>query len=183
MIIKDVIDELRSDLSKKMKNGILFIIGGSVSWFVMMLIWVFNNDIFMNNLFSVIAGGMVSTFAYFLSKFTKIPFSVPENHLGILGLILNFSSLFYIPFNFLLLFFVPEYLIISLATITGAHFFGYFWLYKTIWYAVFAGIIVIGVFLIKLLLPFEMIYIIPLFMFIALGILSVILYKESKNKH
>jgi hypothetical protein len=180
---KDTIDELRSDLSKKMKNGILFIIGGSVSWFAMMFIWFFNKDIFMNNIFSVIVGGMVSTFAYFLSKFTKIPISVPENHLGILGLILNLSSLFYIPFNFLLLFFVPEYLIISLATITGAHFFGYFWLYKTIWYAVFAVIIVIGAFLIKLLLPFEMIYIIPLFMFIALGTLSIILYKESKNKH
>jgi hypothetical protein len=183
MTTKDTIDELRIDLSEKMKNGILFIIGGSFSWFVMMLIWFFNKDIFMNNILSVIIGGMVSTFAYFLSKITKIPFSVPENHLGILGLILNLSSLFYVPFNFLLLFFVPEYLIISLATITGAHFFGYFWLYKTIWYAVFAAIIVIGSFLIKLLFPFEMIYFIPLFMFIVLGILSIILYKETKNKH
>ncbi|MDR0380639.1 MAG: hypothetical protein LBH86_01405 [Oscillospiraceae bacterium] len=182
MTIKDTIDELRSDLSIKMKNGILFIIAGSVSWLVMMLIWLLNKDVFMNNLFSVIVGGMVSTFAYFLSRLTKIPFSAPENHLGILGLILNLSSLFYIPFNFLLLFFVPEYLITSLATITGAHFFGYFWLYKTVWYAVFAGVIVIGVFLIKLLLPFEMIYMIPLFMFLALGVLSIILYKESKNK-
>jgi hypothetical protein len=182
MITKEAFDELRSDLSKKMKNGILFIIGGSVSWFVMVFIWSFNKDLFMNNLFSVIVGGMVSTFAYLLSKLTRIPFSVPENHLGILGLILNLSSLFYIPFNFLLLFFVPEYLIVSLATITGAHFFGYFWLYKTIWYAVFAGIIVMGVFLIKLLLPFEMIYIIPLFMFTALGLLSILLYRESKNK-
>jgi hypothetical protein len=147
-----------------------------------MLIWIFNKNIFMNNIYTVIIGGMVSTFSYVLSKIMKIQYTVPENPIGILGLLLNLASLFFIPFNFIFIFKAPEYLLISLATITGAHFFPYAWFYKTKWYAIFAGEIVIGIFVLGIALKIEKIYFMALYMFISLGIMAAILYKESINK-
>ncbi|MDR1893558.1 MAG: hypothetical protein LBQ61_02545, partial [Spirochaetales bacterium] len=55
------IDILRTELSIKMRNGVTFIIGGCISWLLIMLIWIFNKNIFMNNIYTVIIGGMVST--------------------------------------------------------------------------------------------------------------------------
>jgi hypothetical protein len=179
---KNEFDELRVELSIKMKNGVPFILGGSIVWLLTFIIWFLGKNIFYNNLATAILSGMVSIFAFIFSKAMKIPYSVPENPLGILGLILSISSIFYIPFNFLLLFKVPEYLIISMATITGAHFFPYFWFYKTNWYIIFSGIIIMAILFMGIFLPFDKIYFLPLFMFITLGILSIILYRESKIK-
>lgn len=179
---KEAFDELRIELSIKLKNGIPFLLGGCVVWLLIFVIWIFGKNIFYNNLSTAILSGMVSIFAFVFSKITKIPYSVPENPLGILGLILSLSSIFYIPFNFLLLFKVPDYFVISLATITGAHFFPYFWFYKTKWYGIFAGVITVSIFLMGVFLPNGKEYVVALFMFILLGLLSIILYKESTIK-
>jgi hypothetical protein len=179
---EETFNKLRIELSIKLRNGFPFILGGCIVWLLIFFIWFFGKNIFYNNLSTAILSGMVSMFAFIFSKVLKIPYSVPKNPLGMLGLILSLSSIFFIPFNFILLFKVPDYLVISLATITGTHFFPYFWLYKTRLYAIFSGIIVIGVFFMGVLLLNKREYLIALFMFTTLGILSMALYKESKIK-
>jgi hypothetical protein len=54
MASKEDIDILRIELSIKMKNGVAFIIGGCISWLIIMLIWIFNKNIFLNNIFTIV---------------------------------------------------------------------------------------------------------------------------------
>ena len=118
--------------------------------------------------------------AFLFSRLLKTNWKVKDNPLQQLGLWLNFAQLFYFPFLIFTMIKMPDYFIMTYAIITGAHLFPFAWFYKTNWYAVFAGIIVIGSLLIGLLLSNEKGYVVALFTSVALFILSFRLYYNVK---
>jgi len=77
---------------------------------------------------------------------------------------------------------IPDYFILVYAIITGGHFFPYAWFYKTNWYAIFAGIIVVGVLLLGLFLPNDKMFLVAIFTSILLFILTICLYFDTTKK-
>jgi hypothetical protein len=77
---------------------------------------------------------------------------------------------------------MPDYFIMTYAIITGGHLFPYAWFYRTNWYAIFAGIIVLGSLFLGLSLPNEKMYFVALFTSISLFILTICLYFDTMKK-
>ena len=92
------------------------------------------------------------------------------------------GSDFYFPFLILTMIKMPDYFIMVYAIITGAHFFPYSWFYKTNWYAIFAGIIAVGVLVLGLNLPNDKMYFVAIFTSILLLILTICLYFDTTKK-
>jgi hypothetical protein len=72
--------------------------------------------------------------------------------------------------------------IMTFAIITGAHFFPYSWLYRTKWYAIFAGIITLGALSLGLYLEAGKIYIVPLAVTCMLVIMFLLLHHDARLK-
>jgi hypothetical protein len=112
----------------------------------------------------------------------RTKWKINDNPLQPLGLWLNFAQLFYFPFLIFTLVKMPDYFIMVYAIITGAHFFPYSWFYKTNWYAIFAGIIAVGVLVLGLSLPNDKMYFVGIFVSILLLILTICLYFDTTKK-
>ena len=105
-----------------------------------------------------------------------------DNPMQPLGLWLNFAQLFYFPFLIFTMIKMPEYFIMTYAIITGGHLFPYAWFYRANWYAIFAGIIVLGSLFIGLCFPVEKMYLVALFTSISLFILTICLFVDTYKK-
>ena len=77
---------------------------------------------------------------------------------------------------------MPDYFIMTYSIITGAHLFPFAWFYKTNWYAIFSGIIVLGSLFLGLSFPNEKMYFVALFTSISLFILTICLYFDILKK-
>lgn len=176
------LDELRNELSTKSKNGIDFTLAASVIWLIIAYLWTLKFKAYDRSIFVFIAGAPLLPMAFFFSKILKTNWKITNNPLQPLGLWLNFAQLFYFPFLIFTMIKIPEYFIMVYAIITGAHLFPYGWFYKTNWYSIFSGIIVIGTLLLGLNLSFEKMYLVALFTSVSLFILTSFLYLDTTKK-
>jgi hypothetical protein len=176
------LSELRNELSTKSKNGIDFTLAASIIWLIIAYLWTLKFNSYDKSIFVFIAGAPLLPMAFLFSKLLKTSWKINENPLQPLGLWLNFAQLFYFPFLVLTMIKMPDYFIIVYAIITGGHFFPYAWFYKTNWYAIFAGIIVMGVLLLGLSLPNQRMYFIAVFTSVSLFILTACLYFDAIKK-
>ncbi len=182
MTDKESFDELRLELSIKAKNGLDFILAASVIWLVISFIWTLPYSSYNKSVLTFVIGSLMFPLAILLSKVLKTTWTMPSNPLQPLGLWLNFAQLFYFPILIFVLLKMPDYFVMAYAIITGAHFFPYAWFYKTIWFAIMAGIISVGTLLIGLNVTTEKMYIVPLFMSFSLIILTGLLYFSHKKR-
>jgi hypothetical protein len=176
------LDELRNQLSVNSKNGIDFTLAAGIIWLAIAFIWTRPFSSYDKAIFVFIAGGPLLPLAFLFSKLLKTNWKIKDNPLQPLGLWLNFAQLFYFPFLIFTMLKIPDYFIMVYAIITGGHFFPYSWFYKTNWYAIFGGIIAIGVLFLGLYLPNEKMYFIALYTSISLFILTFFLYLDTKEK-
>jgi hypothetical protein len=176
------LDELRNELSIKSKNGIDFTLAASVIWLVIAYIWTLKFKAYDRSIFVFIVGAPLLPMAFFFSKILKTNWKLSNNPLQPLGLWLNFAQLFYFPFLIFTMIKMPEYFIMVYAIITGAHLFPYGWLYKTKWYPIISGIIVLGALLLGLNSAFEKMYDVALFTSASLLILTCCLYFDMIKK-
>lgn len=176
------LDELRNELSAKSKNGVDFTLAASILWMVIAYVWTLRLKPYDKSIFVFIAGAPLLPLAFLFSKLLKTNWKISDNPLQPLGLWLNFAQLFYFPFLVLIMIKMPEYFIIVYAIITGGHFFPYAWFYKTNWYAIFAGIIVVGVLLLGLNLPNDKMFFVAVFTGVSLLILTACLYYDALRK-
>ena len=181
MISKEL-DELRIDLSVKSKNGIDFTLSAGIIWLVIGFIWRLDFKPYDKSILVFIAGGPMLPIAFFFSKLLKTNWKIKENPLQPLGLWLNFAQLFYFPFLIFVMIKMPEYFIMTYAIITGGHLFPYAWFYRTNWYAIFAGIIVLGSLFLGLSLPDKKVYFVALFTGFSLFLLTLCLYFDTFKK-
>jgi hypothetical protein len=182
MITKETLDDYRIELSVKSKNGLDFTLAASIIWLAIGFAWTLSMRSYDKSVLTFVVGSVMLPLALLMSKILKTTWTLKENPLQPLGLWLNFAQLFYFPFLVFVLIKSPDYFVMVYAIITGAHFFPYAWFYKTILYAIFAGIISIGALLIALFVKTENMYLIPLLMSGTLFMLTILLHLDSKKK-
>lgn len=176
------LDELRNELSIKAKNGIDFTLAASVIWLAFAFLWTLNFSSYYKSILVFMASVPLFPLALLLSKILKTNWKIPNNPIQPLGLWLNLAQFFYFPFLLFTMVKMPEYFILAFSIITGAHLFPYGWFYKTNWYSIISGIIVVGSLLLGLNLSFEKMYLVALFTSISLFILTLLLYFDSTEK-
>ena len=181
MSIKNL-DTLRLELSLKAKNGIDFITAAIIIWAAITYIWTLSYNSYDKSVLTFIVGGFMLPLAWLFSKVLKTEWKLKENALQPLGIWLNFAQLFYFPFLVFVLIKQPDYFIMTYVIITGAHFFPYAWYYNEMIYAVMAGIISVGALFIALFVPIVNMYLLGIFMCIALLTLLIGLYLSYKRK-
>lgn len=182
MVPKETFDKLRLELSIKLKNGLDFTLAASIIWLAIGFVWTLHFEPYDKSVLTFIVGSLMLPLALLFSRILKTTWTLKESPLQPLGLWLNFAQLFYFPFLIFVLIKSPTYFVMVYAIITGAHFFPYSWFYKTIWFAIFAGLISLGSLAIGLIAPAEEMYFIPFLMSLALFVLTLLLYFDSKKK-
>jgi len=168
-------DRLRLELSVNAKNGVDFIASATVVWLILGYVWTLPYSAYDRSVLTFIVGSITIPLAFGLSKVFKTSWKSPGNPLEPLGLWLNFAQLFYFPFLVFMLLTDPDFFIMTYAIITGAHFFPYAWYYKSMAFAVMAGVISVGALLLGLALPADRMYVLPFVMAGALAVLAVLL--------
>lgn len=181
MNIEDL-NSAKQELSVKAKNGIDFILAAGIIWILIAYIWTWSIDSYNKSVVTFIVGSLLLPFALIFSKLLKTNWKVPNNPLQPLGLWLNFAQLFYFPFLIWVLIKSPDYFVMTYMIITGAHLFPYAWYYKSIAYAIMAGITAWGALLLSFTLPLEKMYVMPLTMSSCLFILAFFLRMDYKRK-
>jgi hypothetical protein len=168
-------DRLRLELSVNAKNGVDFIASATVVWLILGYVWTLPYSAYDRSVLTFIVGSITIPLAFGLSKVFKTSWKSPGNPLEPLGLWLNFAQLFYFPFLVFMLLTDPDFFIMTYAIITGAHFFPYAWYYKSLPFAIMAGVIAVGALLLGLALPADQMYVLPFAMAGALAVLAVLL--------
>ena len=181
MTNKDI-DKLRIELSVKAKNGIDFTLGASIIWFIVAYIWTLKFNSYDKSIFVFIVGAPLLPLAFVLSKIFKTNWKLADNPLQPLGLWLNFAQLIYFPFLIFTMIKMPDYFIMTYAIITGAHFFPYAWFYKTKWYAIFGGLISLGVLVAALNLTNDKMYFVAIITGSLILLLTLFLYFDVLKK-
>lgn len=173
-------DRLRLELSVNAKNGVDFITSATLVWILLGYIWTMPYSAYNRSVLTFIAGSITIPLAFALSKVYKTQWKSPGNPLEPLGLWLNFAQLFYFPMLVYMLMTDPKGFIMTYAIITGAHFFPYAWYYKSLPFAVMAGVISVGALFLGLALPLERMFMLPFTMAGALAVLAVMLLASAK---
>ncbi len=176
------LDNMRLELSINAKNGIDFMIAASIIWLVIGYIWTLSFTSYDKSILTFIIGAFMLPLAFLFSKILKTKWKLVDNPLQPLGLWLNIAQLFYFPFLFFILGEKSDYFAMTYAIITGAHLFPYAWFYNEKPYAIMAGVISVGVFLLALKLSVESFYLIPIFTSASLFILALLLYFSFTKK-
>lgn len=174
--------QLRLELSVRAKNGIDFILAASIVWIAITYVWTLPYPSYNKSIITFMVGGVMMPLAILFSKLLKTEWTIKSNPLQPLGLWLNFAQLFYFPFLFFVLFKMPDYFVMVYVIITGAHFFPYAWFFKSVAYAIAAGVISIGAMILGLILTQENYYLIPLFLSVSLLILAASLFMNYKSR-
>lgn len=149
---KQQLDDLRLELAVKAKNGMDFILSAAIVWLAIAYIWSLSFTSYDKSVLTFMVGALMLPLAFGLSKVLKTQWTIKENPLDPLGLWLNFAQLFYFPFLVFFLIKQPDYFVMAYVIITAAHFFPYAWFYNEITYAIMAGLLSVGAFLIALYL-------------------------------
>lgn len=176
------LENLKMELSVKCKNGVEFTLAASIIWLIISYIWTLEFKPYEKSVLVFISAAPLVPIAFLFSKILKTSWKIAGNPLQPLGLWLNFAQLFYFPFLIFAMIKIPAYFIMVYAIITGAHLFPYAWFYKTNLYAIFAGIIALGVLLLGLFLSDDKMYWIAIFTGSLLCILTVFLYFDASKK-
>jgi hypothetical protein len=176
------LNELKLELSLKAKNGLDFIISAIMIWSAISYIWTLSSTTYNKSILTFIVGGLMLPFAFGLSKILKTQWKVESNPLQPLGLIFNFTQLFYFPFLIFVLLRSPDYFVMTYAIITGAHFFPYSWYYNEKGYAVMAGLISMGALLIALNASPEKMFLVAAFVSGSLVLLAIWLFVSLRMK-
>lgn len=174
-------DRLRLELSVNAKNGVDFIASATVVWLILGYIWTLPYSDYDRSVLTFIAGSITIPLAFALSKVFKTQWKSPGNPLEPLGLWLNFAQLFYFPFLVFVMLTEPRFFVMTYAIITGAHFFPYAWYYKSLPFAIMAGVISVGALLLGLTLAADQTYLLPLAMSGALALLAIMLLASWKR--
>ena len=173
---------LKLELAINAKSGIDFIISAAIVWSAIAYIWTLPKEPYSKSILTFYVGVTMLPLALLLSKILKTKWTTKTNPLQPLGMWLNLAQLFYFPFLFFILKDNPTYFIMTYVIITGAHFFPYAWFYDEIGYAIFAGIISIGAFVVAINVNTDEMHLVALYMVVCLLLLTVWLMLSNKRK-
>jgi len=173
---------LKLELAINAKSGIDFIISAAIVWSAIAYIWTLPKEPYSKSILTFYVGVTMLPLALLLSKILKTKWTTKTNPLQPLGMWFNLAQLFYFPFLLFILRENPTYFVMTYVIITGAHFFPYAWFYDEIGYAIFAGIISIGAFVVAINVNTAEMHLVALYMVVCLLLLTVWLMLSNKRK-
>ena len=136
------LDELRTDIAKRGKRGLPFIIASVFIWGAVLVIWLLPiENILTKNLLTFCFTTPLVPLAYMFSKIIKAEFSISDNPLSKLGFLFSYNQFLYILIAMWIYPTVPNKMVMVLAIIFGAHLLPFGWLYKSKAYSVMAVLI------------------------------------------
>lgn len=172
----------RNELSIKGKNGLGFLISGSVIWMIITVIYFLPIGIYGKSILMLCSSGIMFPLSIGINHLLKADWKLEGHPLGPLGLFLNLAQVMYFPILIWAIGKSPEEAVIFFAIITGAHFFPYGWFYNTKAYAIMAPVSACAVMLIGWKIAIGNLWLVPLSMVILLLILVVWLFMDYQNK-
>ncbi|MBT9393831.1 hypothetical protein KLP40_11720 [Hymenobacter sp. NST-14] len=173
---------LRLELSVRAKNGLDFIVAATLVWAAIAFVWTLPYPPARLSFITFFVGALVLPLAALLSKAFGTTWTLPDNPLQPLGLWLNFAQLFYFPMLLFVFSRYPQHFIMVYGIITGAHFFPYAWFYNARPYALLAGLIAAGCVILGLRITSAAeLYLIPLFLVVALLVLAGLLFVSYRR--
>ena len=136
------LDELRTDIAKRTKKGLAFIIASVIIWCAILVVRLLPiEDIPTKNLLTFCFSTPLVPLAYMISKIIKAEFSINDNPLSKLGLLFSYNQFLYILIAMWVYPTVPDKMVMVLAIIFGAHLMPFGWLYKSKAYSVMSVLI------------------------------------------
>jgi len=178
---QDKFNKLKREYQAANKNGIDFIISGSIIWFGFAIIWYLDLQAFQKSIFSFIWGAALTPLAFGISKLLKTNWKVKENPLQPLGSWLHFAQMIYFPILLFLLLRSPQYFIVAYAVMIAANLFPYAWFYDEIAYCVCSILISVGAVTIALIVHSDKFYYIPLYTFLVFIIFAIRVYRNNNK--
>lgn len=146
------LDELRIDISRRGKKGLPFILTSVIIWSAVLIVWLLPiKDIITKNLLTFCFTTPLVPLSYAISKLIKAEFSIKDNPLSKLGLLLSFNQFLYILIAMWVYPTVPSKMVMVLAIIFGAHLLPFGWLYNSKAYSVMSVVISIAIFIIGIM--------------------------------
>lgn len=146
------LDELRTDIAKRGKKGLPFIIASVIIWCAVLVAWVIPiENTTTRNLLTFCFTTPLVPLAYMISKIIKAEFSINDNPLSKLGLLFSYNQFLYILIAMWVYPTVPDKMVMVLAIIFGAHLMPFGWLYKSKAYSVMSVLISFTIFIIGII--------------------------------
>lgn len=145
------LDESRTDIAKRGKKGLPFIIASIIIWCAVLVVWLLPQETITKNLLTFCFTTLLVPLAYMISKIIKADFSMNDNPLSKLGLIFSCNQFLYILIAMWVYPTVPDKMVMVLAIIFGAHLMPFGWLYKSKAYSVMSVLISFTVFIIGIM--------------------------------
>jgi len=175
------INEMRTDIAKRNKKGISFILASVVIWTGVLVIWLLPiKDILTRNLFTFFCTTPLVPLALIFSKILKAEFSAKDNPLNNLGILFSINQFLYILIAMWAYDAAPDKMVMILAIIFGAHLLPFSWLYNSKGYMVMSILIPIVILAVGYNLNEEKVFIIPIIMIIFEIVFSIWLLIENK---
>ncbi|MHC1683095.1 MAG: hypothetical protein AB6733_09130 [Clostridiaceae bacterium] len=146
------LDELRTDIAKRGKKGIHFIIASVVIWCSVLVVWLLPiENTITRNLLTFCFTTPLLPLAYLISRIIKAEFSINDNPLSKLGLLFSCNQFLYILIAMWVYPTVPDKMVMILAIIFGAHLMPFGWLYKSKAYSVMSVFISFTIFIVGII--------------------------------
>jgi len=146
------LDELRTDIARRGKKGLHFIIASVIIWCAVVVVWLLPiENILTKNLLTFCFTTPLVPLAYMISKIIKAEFSINDNPLSKLGFLFSYNQFLYILIAMWIYPTVPNKMVMVLAIIFGAHLLPFGWLYKSKAYSVMSVLISFTIFIIGIM--------------------------------
>ncbi|GGE70356.1 DUF7010 family protein [Priestia taiwanensis] len=143
------LETLRDDLAVRSKRGLHFILTSIVLWIGILVVWLLPiKEVAIKNLLTFCILGMLAPIAFMMSKLIKVEFSIKDNPLNKLVLVLVANQVLYIFIAMWIYQAVPDKMAMIIAVIFGAHLLPFGWVYKSKAYFVMSVVISIAILLI-----------------------------------
>jgi hypothetical protein len=143
------LEKLRDDLAVRSKRGLHFILTSIVLWIGILVVWLLPiTEVAMKNLFTFCVLGTLAPIAFMMSKLINVEFSIKDNPLNNLVLVLVVNQVLYIFIAMWVYQAVPDKMPMIIAVVFGAHLLPFGWVYKSKAYFVMSVVISIAILLI-----------------------------------
>lgn len=167
----------RNDCAIKQKKGLHFIMASVVIWSMILVVQLLDLPILTKNLFVFCCTAPLLPLAYIISKIIKVDFQNKGNPLTNLGILFSINQMVYLLIAMWIFNVMPNYMVMVLAMIFGAHLMPYGWLYKSKTYFIMSVLIPIAALIVGK--NFES-YVIAAFMIVVEILFSISLILENR---
>lgn len=151
---------VRSDLARRTKRGLHFIVASIVLWTGILVVWLWPVDsVLTRNLLTFFCTAPLMPLAFLISRALKAEFSATDNALNNLGILFSINQFLYILIAMWAYAAAPTNMVMILAIIFGAHLLPFSWLYQSRAYLIMSIIIPLTMLIVGHNLPEERVYI------------------------